>query len=190
MKHQRFYKYIFFLSILIFVCTNCMSQKPVKNFNDSLSKTAYIINNGDSVAVQIDSTVIMNKTTFHLYQIYYDKGRFANSSYKLVLNSYEDIIRKQDSMLAEKEFYYKLLNTNYESFSGNTMHFIDSTRSELKIISKSLDSAQSHLFVTQKALNEAQKEIADERRKSSFRAFKFGFAGLLIGGLLAAVIIH
>lgn len=167
-----------------------MSQKPVKNFNDSLTKTAYVVNNGDSVAVQIDSTVIMNKTTFRLYHTYYDRARSANSSYKLVLNSYEDIIKKQDSMLVEKENYYRLLNSNYESFSGNTMHFIDSTRNELRSISKSLDSAQAHPFVSQKALSDAQNEIAAVRRKSGLKALKFGFGGLVIGGLLAAIFIH
>jgi len=190
MIHRGIYQCLFFLALSIAVCLNGLSQKPIKNFIDSMSKTAYIINNGDSVAVHIDSTVIMNKITFHLYQSYYDKGRSANSSYKRVLNSYEDIIKKQDSILVEKEAYYRQLNASFQSLSGNTMNFIDSTRTGLQSISMSLNNAETHLNTTQQLLTDTQKLLIKEKRSRNSRAWKFGFGGIVIGGLLGAIIIH
>jgi len=190
MKYQDLIPSLILLLVMTFITVDGMSQKTLKNFDDSLSKTAYVINKGDSVSVAIDSTIIMNKMTFNLYQRYYDRGRSANTSYKGVLNYYEDIIRKQDSMLVEKESYYRQLNSKFELLTGSAKSFMDQTGTSLQSVSNALGSAQVQLTQTQVLLTEANKMLSAERRKSNLKALKFGIGGVLIGGILGAILIH
>ena len=179
------------LLLVLFLCLAVQqgySQDMLKTFRDSSGTSVYSIYRGDTLLIQCDTAFIVNKNTFSIYKKYYDKTRQGSSSFKGIMDSYESMIRQQDTMLRTKEFYYQQMKHQMDSLTNNSLSFMDKTSVSLQGISSSLDKATSSLVETQKLLEESRKMLEEERRKRNSRALKFGIGGVAIGALITALI--
>lgn len=164
------------------------AQDRLKIFRDSSGTNIYSIYRGDTLLIECDTAFILNKTTFGIYKKFYDKTRQGNSSFKGIMDSYENMIHQQDTMLRQKEFYYQQLRQQFDSLSGSSLAFMDKTSTSLQHISSSLDKATNSLVETQKLLEDSRRMLEEERKKRNSRAIKFGIGGAVIGALVAALI--
>jgi flagellar biosynthesis chaperone FliJ len=164
------------------------AQDLLKTFKDSSGTSVYSIYRGDTLLIQCDTAFILNKTTFNVYKKFYDKTRQGSSSFKGIMESYESMIRQQDTMLKTKEIYYQQMKQQFDSLSGSSLAFMDKTSNSLQGISSSLDKATSSLVETQKLLEDSRRMLEEERKKRNSRALKFGIGGVVIGALVAALI--
>lgn len=180
------------LLLATFFClaaTQGFSQDRLKTFKDTSGTSVYSIYRGDTLLIQCDTAFILNKTTFNIYKKFYDKTRQGNTSFKGIMESYENMIHQQDTMLRLKETYYQQLKQQFDSLSGSSLAFMDKTTTSLQGISSSLDKATTSLVATQKLLEDSRKMLEEERRKRNSRALKFGIGGAVIGALVAALIV-
>jgi hypothetical protein len=163
-------------------------QGTLKTFKDSSGTSIYSIYRGDSLLIRCDTAYILNKNTFSVYKTFYEKTRQGNSSFKGIMDSYESMIRQQDTMLRTKEFYYQQLKGQMDSVTNSSLTFMDKTSVSLQGISTSLDKATTSLVATQQLLEDSRKMLEDERKKRNSRAIKFGIGGAVIGALITALI--
>src|SRR5690349_13204192 len=114
---MRTSKYLLCFLILAgaFLCSSCFSQGKVSEIQDSVKFVSIGAGRGDTLLIGYDSAFILNTRTYNLYRDSYLKIKKGNPSVKALMDNYESTISLQDSMLKDKEQFYQLLKTNFDS---------------------------------------------------------------------------
>jgi flagellar biosynthesis chaperone FliJ len=188
MKPLTLHRKLLLVLMLCLAVQQVHAQGTLKTFKDSSGTSIYSIFRGDTLFIQCDTAFILNKYTFNIYKKFYEKTRQGNSSFTGIMDSYESMIRQQDTMLKTKEIYYQQMKQQFDSLSGSSLAFMDKTSNSLQGISSSLDKATSSLVETQKLLEDSRKMLEEERKKRNARTLKFGIGGAVIGALITALI--
>ncbi|SFD58956.1 hypothetical protein SAMN05518672_102521 [Chitinophaga sp. CF118] len=180
--------FLLFVAAMFSVTLQCMSQDVKKEFKDCSTINVYTALQGDTILIKCDTSFLLNKPTFNLYQKYYKKVKSGSSSVKEILDNYDNIIVMKDSMLTQKEFYYQELKLRFDSLSDNSLTFINKTSDSLHAVSTALDSATNKLVDTQNLLKDSQKLLTQERKKATWKTLKFGIGGVVVGVLVALLL--
>lgn len=183
-------KPVLLIAMCLFFSTLQGIAQGLKKFTDNSHKKVYRYVKGDTLMIDCDTVIVLNKLTFSIYDQYYRRGQNSVNELKSISDGYEGIIKKQDSLLAAKESYYQVLNTKMDSLVTRSKNFADKSSSDLTQLNTQLTDASTKLTDTQRLLTDAQKMLADENKRQNRKALKFGIGGAVIGAVVAFLIAH
>ena len=190
MKTLHPYYLIFIFILLVCTASKGFGQRKLVTFNDDSKAKIYRFVKNDTIVVELDTAILLNKLTYHIYDTYYEYGRKNSTTQFQLYNEYKTISNTKDSLLAIKETAYQDLKAKFDAVVNVSSSSANKLSSDLTVITKKLTDSENSLAIAQQALTDAQQKLKDESRRQNGKALKFGIGGVLIGAIITAIIIH
>lgn len=171
-----------FLTVyLMILVAGQLSAQNYFNLNNCASINSYLITSGDTVVISCDSAYLLNKRTFSLYQLAYQRLKGNDVSTRQVFNTYESLVQLQERRISQQDLEYTKLKAQFDSLAFSSNRFIGSTGTKLDEIKTELSNANGNLKAAMDQLDEAQASLQKERQKKFKNAITWGLGGFTIG---------
>lgn len=179
---------IFFLA-----CTNAFSQGRFKHFNDKDNIKTYVVRSSDTIVVDQDSVMVMNRKTYILYE----SLRRNNATYKSLSIAYDSLLKAKETLyqnqISKQDSEYNRLRGILDSVAIHSINVSNSTSNSLSEIRDSLTASAQILNQAKANLIKTQKDLKKEKVQKILGRFYWGLGGLgigIAGTALALLLLH
>lgn len=158
-----------------------LSAQNYFNLNNCTSVSSYLITAGDTVINSCDTAYLLNKKTFSLYQLAYQRVKGNDVSTRQIFSTYESLVKLQERRISQQDLEYTRLKAQFDSLVFSSNRFIGSTGTKLDEIKAELINANGNLKAAMDQLDEAQSSLQKERKKKFKNSITWGLGGFTIG---------
>jgi hypothetical protein len=165
------------------------AQGKLKYFDDCGTRFNSRFSFGDTIVIRCDSSVMMNKSNFAIFQTAYEQYRQRNPNTDKMLRLYETLAAQQDSTIQEGQRDYNALKLKFDTLYFTSLSSINKTSQDIGTVKENLGTVSNTLNNTQVLISDAIDKVNEARRKSFLSKLAWGVGGFGIGVGLAAILI-
>ena len=164
------------LFLAVFSMTLCSyAQQHRKIFDQCKSLKIYSVKKGDTVIVQCDTVLLLNK-------------KYAGALKNINANS-NDLISLLYNRIDEQTNEYNHLRLLYDSLQNHSLNYINRTDGQLKVLKDSVQQSIMYIHSAQKGLEEIKDDIKKGMKKSKVTTgLLWGSCGLAAGVLIGTLL--
>lgn len=177
---KKLIPFIFFLLLI----GKAEAQNTFELSNCTSVKSSLALAN-DTIVVKCDSVYFLNKKTFSLYQLAYEKLKGRDVNVREAFNTYESMIDLQNQRLEQKDLEYTSLKAQFDSLVISSNQFIGNTGTKLTEIKTEIGNANQNLQAALLQINDAQSTLAKERKNKWKNYIAIGTGGFVLGLLVS-----
>lgn len=183
-------QHIVYLLPLLALAPFCglQAQAQLRVFNSCTTSSNYRLLQGDTIIIQCDSVVLLNKRNFNVYESAYRQYRERNPNTRDLVKSYEALITEQDTMISNGKRDYDALRLKFDTLYFSSLANLNQTSQDIVLVKDNLANVSNHITQTQVLVGNAIEDIKTERRKSFLNKLTWGLGGLGIGVSVTAIL--
>lgn len=171
-------KNLFLFLWVIVAGSPCFPQKHIKTFSNCQSGKLFSARNGDTVLIQCDTVLLLNK-------------KFAGK-YNNIIAGYEDYAALLNKRIDEQSGEYDKLRILYDTLFYKSVDYTRRTDNHLILLKDSIQKSILYISSAQKGLDEIRSDIKKGMKKNNLaRNILWGTSGLAVGiltGLLIGIL--
>lgn len=180
-------KYLTAIFIFLGWFATCSGQARIRHFDDADNIKTYVVRVSDTVIIEQDSVMMMNRKTYMIYE----SLRRNNTTYKILSKAYDSLLLIKETMyqaqIKKQTDDYGKLHNLLDSLTFRTMSVASNTNLSLREIKDSLNSSAQILNLAKANLIKTEKELKHERIQKILGKFYWGIGGVGIGAAGAAL---
>ena len=181
-------KKLYILGLLI-IHVNMMNGQQIFNINNCISIHSNLAERGDTLVIGCDSVYLLNKKTFAIYQLGYEKWKGRDINIKQAFNNYESMVELQSKRIEQQDREYHNLRIQFDSIAMASGNFIDKTGNKLSELTETLNTVNTNLNTAITQINESQNILKAEKKKKVKTAITWGVGGFVVGLLTCLLIL-
>ncbi len=174
---------------LLIIHVNMMNGQQVFTVNNCISINSILAERGDTLVIACDSVYLLNKKTFSIYQLGYEKWKGRDINIKQAFNNYESLVELQSKRIEQQDNEYNNLKIQFDSMAMASGKFIDKTGNKLSELTETLNEVNTNLNTAINQINESQAILKTEKKKKVKNAITWGAGGFTVG-LLTCLLIN
>ena len=178
-------KKLIFISLLLAFSICLKAQRP---FGNCLTLTSYLTLKGDTFVIDCDSVYLLNKKTFSVYQLAFEKWKGRDINIKQAFATYESLVELQSRRIEEQDLEYNRLKMQFDSLAESSIAFIDQTGNKLGELTSVLNQVNTNLNSAITNINDTEKVLKAEKKKRIQNSITWGVGGFTLGIVIALLL--
>lgn len=166
------------LALFSFFCSNAQQLCHVDN---CVTITSYLTGKGDTLVINCDSVYLLNKKTYAIYQVAYDKLKGRDGNIKQAFSAYESLVELQSKRIDEQDMEYNQLKMQFDSLVLTSGKFIDKTGNRLGELTDAMNKVNANLNSALIQIKESETVINSGKKKGIRNSIAWGGGGFTLG---------
>lgn len=155
--------------------------QQVFDVNNCVTITSYLAGKGDTVVIKCDSVYLLNKKTYSIYQIAYEKVKGRDANVKQIFSTYESLLDLQSKRIEEQDLEYNRLKMQFDSLVATSGKFIDKTGNRLGELTDAMNKVNANLNSALGQIKESETVMKSQGKKDIRNSIVWGVGGFTLG---------